>query len=124
MGSAKSLASHVGGEPAVEEAVDPAVERRIVERVHGEMHAALLCAGKFQTLGSLHGPDLLHLERDLGMELEAESTRTAAEALDGIAFVGRQQLAAVGDGHALAMPVVDFHRRLEPCRSGFGRLDL
>src|SRR6266481_3181198 len=105
MGSAKSSASRVGGKPAVEEAVDPAIDRRIVERVHGEMHAALLGAGKFQTLGSLHGPDLFHLEHDLGMELEAEGIGPAAKALDWIALVGRQQLTAIGNGHALAMPL-------------------
>ena len=32
----------VGRQPAVEKAVDPAVERRIVERMHGKVHAALL----------------------------------------------------------------------------------
>src|SRR6266481_25758 len=123
MGSAKSSASRVGGKPAVEEAVDPAIERRIVERVHAEMHAALLGAGKFQALGSLHGPDLFHLERDLGMELEAEGAATAAEALHRIALAGGEQLAAIGDGHPLAMPLVDFHRRFDPVAAGFCRFD-
>src|SRR5437773_11847188 len=35
----------VGRQPAVEEAGDPALERRIVEGMHGQMHAALLGAG-------------------------------------------------------------------------------
>src|SRR5215471_5125874 len=61
----------IGRQPAVEEAVDPAIEGRIVEGVHGEMDAALLDAGLFQPLG-IQRPDLLHLERDLGMKLETE----------------------------------------------------
>src|ERR1700687_2451693 len=66
-------APRVGRQPAIKKAVDPAVERRIVERVHGEMHAALLGARHLQSLGSRERPDLLHLQSDLGMELETES---------------------------------------------------
>src|SRR5205085_6190923 len=124
MGWAKSSDSRVGGEPTIEEAIDPTVERRIVERMHGKMNAALLGAGKFQTLGSRHGPDLLHLERDLGMKLEAEGIRAATEPLHRVALAGRQQLAAIGNGHAFAMPLVDLHRRLEPHAAGLGRLDI
>src|SRR5882757_3504510 len=116
--------SRVGRQPAVEKAVDPAVERRVVERMHGEVHAALLGAGKFQTLGGFHRPDLFHLESDLGMELEAEGILAVPKGLDGIGLVGRQQLTALGDPHALAMPLVDLHRRLEPFAAGSRRLDV
>src|SRR5688500_5448213 len=70
----------VGRQPAVEEAVDPAVDWRIVEGVHAEMDAALLDAGLFQAL-RIERPDLLHLQRHLGMELEAEGVGAATEAL-------------------------------------------
>src|SRR6266851_1242085 len=114
----------VGRQPAVEKAVDPAVERRIVEWVHGEMHAALLGTRHLQPLGSLERPDLLHLQSDLGMELETERVLAMAEGLNRIALVGRQQLAAIGDRHALAMPLIDLHRRLEPLATGRGGLDI
>src|SRR5262245_44690435 len=124
MGWAKSSTSRVGGEPAIEEAIDPAVERWIVERVHAEMHAALLGTGKFQTLGSHPRPDLLHLECDLGVEREAEGIGPAAEPLHRITLVGRQELAAIGNGNAFAMPLVDLYRCLEPLASRFSRLDV
>src|SRR6185437_5025063 len=114
----------IGGQPAVEEAVDPAPERRIVERMHGEMHAALLGARRLQALRRLHGPHALHLERDLGMELEAERARAPAEALYRIALAGGEKLAAVRQGHAFAMELIDLHRALEPAAAGLGRLDL
>src|SRR6185369_16542959 len=98
---------------AVEKAVDPAVEWRIVEGMHAEMHAALLDAGLLQAL-RIQRPDLLHLQRHLGVELEAEGVGTAAKALHRISGVGGQKLAAIRDDHALAMPLVDFHRSLEP----------
>src|SRR5712672_791770 len=75
----------VGRQPAIEKAVDPAVERRIVERVHGEMHAALLGARHLQSLTSRERPDLFHLQSDLGMELETESVLAMAEGLNRIA---------------------------------------
>ena len=109
---------------AIKKAVDPAVERRVVERMHGEVHAALLGAGKFQTLGGFHRPDLFHLQSDLGMELEAEGVLAVPKGLDGIGLVGRQQFAALGDPHALAMPLVDLHRRLEPFAAGSRRFDV
>src|SRR5882762_10706929 len=69
----------VSRQPAIEEAVDPAVDWRVVEGVHAEMHAALLDAGLLQAL-RIERPDLLHLQRHLGVELEAEGVGSAAEA--------------------------------------------
>src|SRR5690349_16683065 len=93
--------------------------------MHAEMHAALLRARHPEALGSRGGerPDALHLERDLGMELEAERVLAAAKALHRIGVVGRQQLAARGQLHALAMPLIHFHRPRKPRAAGFGRLD-
>src|SRR6266851_3680681 len=116
--------SGVSRQPAVEKAIDPAVERRVVEGMHGEMHAALLGAGKFQTLGGFHCPNLFHLPSDLGMELEAEGVLAVSKGLDRIGLVGRQELAALGDPHALAMPLIDLHRRLEPFATGRSRFDV
>src|SRR5829696_1451129 len=113
----------VGRQPAVEEAADPAVDWRIVEGVHAEMDAALLDAGLLQAL-RIQRPDLLHLQGHLGMELEAEGVGAATEALHRIGVVGGQKLAAVGDMHAFAMPLVDLHRPLEPDTARFGRLDV
>src|SRR5712664_758489 len=114
----------VGRQPAVDEALDPAVERRIVERMHGQMHATLLGARQFQALGGFHGPDLFHLQGDLGMKLEAEGVVAVAKGLDRVGLVGRQKLAARRDPHALAVPLVDLHRRFDPFAAGFGRLDV
>src|SRR5260370_21568909 len=70
----RSMATRVGCQPAVEEAFDPAVEWRIVERMHGKMHAALLGARQFQPLCRFQRPDLFHLQGDLGMERSEEHT--------------------------------------------------
>src|SRR6185503_15759533 len=84
----------VGRQPPVEEAVDPAVDWRVIERMHAEMDAALLRARHLEALSGRERPHALHLERDLGMELQAEGVLAAAEALNRINVVGREQLAA------------------------------
>jgi len=88
------------------------------------MHAALLGARRLQALRRLHGPHALHLERDLGMELEAERARAPAEALYRIALAGGEKLAAVRQGHAFAMELIDLHRRFDPAPTSLGRLDV
>src|SRR3990167_2593377 len=123
--SSKSVrGSSVRPQPAIEETVDPAIERRIVERVHGQMHAALLGTRHLDALGSLERPDFLHLQRDLGMKLEPERIATVTEGLHGVAIVGGQQLAACRHLHAFAMPLVDLHRRPDPIAAGLGGLDI
>src|SRR6185312_5258043 len=94
--------------------------------MHAEMHAALLDARQLEALDGPAGerPDALHLERDLGMELEAEGVVAAAKALHRIGVVGRQQLAARRQLHALAMPLIHFHRPREPRAARLGRLDV
>src|SRR5215831_12029436 len=111
-------------QPAVEKTFDPAVQRRVVKGMHRQMHAALLGTGKFQSLRRFQRPDVLHLERDLRMELEAEGVGAAAESLHREDVVGRQQLAAVGKPHAFAMPLIDLHRRLDPVTAHGGGLDV
>src|SRR5262249_1061406 len=99
----------VGRQPAVEEALDPAIQWRIVQGRHGQEHPAPLAAGKLQSLRRFQSPDMLHLERDLGMELEAEGVRPVAERLHRKRVVGGEKLAAARQLHAFSMPLVDLH---------------
>ncbi len=97
-GGNPSAVRSVGRQPAIEEAVDPAVEWRIVEGVHGEVHAALLDAGHCFRRSEAFSVQISFISRrHFGMELEAEGVGAAAEALHRIGVVGGQQLAAIGD---------------------------
>src|SRR5581483_802007 len=106
-------------QPSPNKMLQPLPFRRVVHRAVRKVLVARAGAGGIHAVAAAGGPAMHHGAGDVGVELQAE-TRVIADRLHREIIAGGEELGAIRQLKALAMPVIDLRgpvrAKLCPCR--------